>query len=140
MKPSDSVNQSNVQYIDELYQQYQKDPFTVDEHWRNFFAGFEVGVARPVTKPAAKGAAGAPVASAALASTLSMGVFDLVHSYRELGHFEATLDPLGLKKRSPHPLLQLSEFGMTDADLDRQVGPGGFGGQTNRFSAVVVAW
>src|SRR5262249_28104123 len=30
-----------------------------------------------------------------------------------------------------HPLLDLSNFGMTIADLDREVGPAGFGGATN---------
>src|SRR5438045_4039000 len=61
---------------------------------------------------------------------LSMGAYDLVHSYRELGHFLARLDPLG-HDRPHHPLLELANFGMTVADLDRQVGTGGFVGETD---------
>ena len=113
MKPSDSVNQSNVQYIDALYQQYLRDPGAVDEHWRSFFAGFDVGVARPVKRgkrrPQGRRRPGGPRGSR---PALAMGVFDLVHSYRELGHFVAQLDPLG-HDRPNHPLLNFREFGMT---------------------------
>ncbi|HSW51013.1 MAG TPA: 2-oxoglutarate dehydrogenase E1 component, partial [Bryobacteraceae bacterium] len=50
--------------------------------------------------------------------------------YRELGHFVANLDPLGHNR--PHlPLLDLGEFHISEADLDRQVGPSGFYGKTD---------
>ena len=53
-----------------------------------------------------------------------------MHSYRELGHFIANLNPLG-GNREEHPLLHLSQFGFKDeADLDRPVGNGGFLGPT----------
>ncbi|HEX5103178.1 MAG TPA: 2-oxoglutarate dehydrogenase E1 component [Pirellulaceae bacterium] len=48
---------------------------------------------------------------------LAEGVADLIHSYRELGHCNARLDPLG-HDRPPNPLLELSEFGLSDDDLD----------------------
>src|SRR5258706_703608 len=57
-------------------------------------------------------------------------VNNLVHAYRELGHFIASLDPLG-HNRPNHPLLELSEFGMTRDDLERNVGPGTFLGRTD---------
>jgi 2-oxoglutarate dehydrogenase E1 component len=50
----------------------------------------------------------------------TIGVFDLIHSYREYGHLIAKLDPLGHNPES-HPLLEVSEFGFGDADLDRSV-------------------
>ena len=55
---------------------------------------------------------------------------DLVHSYRELGHLVANLDPLG-HNRATHPLLELSEFSLTLEDLDRTCGSGGFLGTVN---------
>src|SRR3954462_13245544 len=110
MKPSDFANQSNAEYMDSLFQQYLKDPNSVDDQWRTFFAGFETGMARL-----------APRTAGQEPSSLSMGIFDLVHSFRELGHFESKLDPLG-SSRPLHPLLHLSEFGMTEADLGKQVG------------------
>ena len=62
--------------------------------------------------------------------TLGVEIADLVHSYRELGHFIANLDPLG-HNRTTHPLLELSEFGLKLDDLDRHCGNGGFLGPTD---------
>src|SRR5207253_2080448 len=39
-------------------------------------------------------------------------------AYRDLGHFLAHLDPLS-ERKSSYPLLELSEFGLSAADLDR---------------------
>src|SRR5262249_1648910 len=44
----------------------------------------------------------------------------LVNSYREYGHYLADLDPLKLSpRRDSHEFLELSTFGLTNADLDR---------------------
>jgi 2-oxoglutarate dehydrogenase E1 component len=103
----DFISRANADYVEELYRQYLDDPAAVDERWALFFAGFEV----------ARGN-GAPAAIiTAPASERIVGVFDLIHSYRELGHLIANLDPLG-HNQSSHPLLELSEFGFTEADLD----------------------
>ncbi len=126
MKPSDFANQSNAEYVDSLFQQYLKDPASVDERWQTFFAGFETGMSRVAPRTAGQEPA-----------SVNMGIFDLVHSFRELGHFEANLDPLGTS-RPPHPLLQLSEFGMTDQDLGKQVGNGGFMGKTDGSLADLI--
>lgn len=129
MEPFDFVHQANADYIDQLHSQYLKDPRSVPENWRAFFAGFEVGLARSSQegpKPALP------------TGPLNMGVFDLVHSYRELGHFISNLDPLGLIDRGHHPLLELSNFGMTETDLSREVGVGGFLGQTDGTLADLI--
>ena len=108
----DFINRANADYVDGLYQQYLRDPASVGSHWALFFAGFD-----------AAGGNGAHAAVAAHAEPTierNIGVFDLIHSYRELGHLIADLDPLGHNETS-HPLLEPSEFGFTDADLDRVV-------------------
>ena len=44
----------------------------------------------------------------------------LIDSYRQVGHYLANLDPLHLSpRRDSHELLDLAEFGLADADLDR---------------------
>ncbi|HEX2972981.1 MAG TPA: 2-oxoglutarate dehydrogenase E1 component [Tepidisphaeraceae bacterium] len=116
MQTLDFVSRANSEYIDQLYRQYQKDPASVPASWRAFFMGFEVAGEAPK----------AMAATAAVEEQLRLlGVQDLVHSYRELGHLIANLDPLG-HNRTSLPLLELSQFDMTSADLDRKVGSGGF--------------
>ncbi len=43
MESMDIINRANADYIDRLYQQYQKEPRSLDAYWRAFFAGFEAG-------------------------------------------------------------------------------------------------
>jgi 2-oxoglutarate dehydrogenase E1 component len=108
----DGVALANKDYIAEQYRRYQSNPQSVDEQWRLFFAGFELAA------DGGNGAAAAVTAEARPAPVI--GVFDLVHSYRELGHLVAHLNPLA-EKPAGHPLLEPSEFGFGDADLDRVV-------------------
>ena len=94
----DFILRANPDYIEDLFRQYSRDPRSVGADWALFFAGFELGqaVGRPgggSTRPSAV-----------------LGVFDLIHSYRELGHLIADLDPLG-QNPTEHPLLALAEFG-----------------------------
>jgi 2-oxoglutarate dehydrogenase E1 component len=139
MQRFDFVNRANADYIDRLYEQYKRDPRSLDEEWRAYFAGFEFAAANAnanANANAARTAAGVSRATGdgEVAGTgeesLSVGVYDLVHSYRELGHFLAHLDPLG-HNRPSHPLLELSEFGLSPTDLDKRVGPGPFLGPTD---------
>ncbi len=112
----DLLNRANADYLDRLYDQYQRDPRSLDASWQAYFAGFDD--------------AGGRTAPRESAPPLTIGVQNLVHSYRELGHFVASLDPLG-HDRPSHPLLELSRFGMSDVDLDMEVGKADFYGETN---------
>jgi 2-oxoglutarate dehydrogenase E1 component len=118
----DFVNRANADYIERLYEQYQRDPRSLDEFWQAYFAGFETAGGRGFHP--ASGAEGEKPRA------LTLGVHNLVHSYRELGHFVAKLDPLG-HDRPNHPLLELSQFNITAQDLDSHVGPASFKGPTD---------
>lgn len=140
MDSLDFVNRANSDYIEALYQQYQKDPRSLDEHWRAFFAGIELASDASGVLPTN----GSGVRIENLPTDVQQqvtsemqpgqestkGVYALVHMYRELGHLIANLDPLG-HNRPTHPLLKLSEFGLTNADLDHHVSHGGFLGKTD---------
>jgi 2-oxoglutarate dehydrogenase E1 component len=119
MELFDFFSRANSDYIEQLYQQYKNDPGSLDDRWAGFFAGFEAGNSGPgsVLEKLLSTKSGSP----------AEGVNHLVHSYRQLGHFIAQLNPLG-GNRDSHPLLQLSEFGFTDEkeDLGRTIGNGGF--------------
>jgi 2-oxoglutarate dehydrogenase E1 component len=94
----------NLDVIEDTYRRWRENPASVDESWRLFFEGFELGAAQPPSPDA-------PTQGA---------VIRLIDAYRELGHFLAHLDPLSEPPAS-HPLLRLSEFGLGDNDLQRQV-------------------
>src|SRR5207253_1781337 len=57
-------------------------------------------------------------APAAPQGAVHAGILRLIHAYRVVGHLIARLDPLSEPEDS-HPLLELSEFGFTEADLDK---------------------
>src|SRR2546425_225216 len=124
MQPIDSATLANKDYVAEQYRRYKADPRSVGEEWALFFAGFELGASG---NGAVVGAAVAGAPPAAATGPPVIGVFDLVHSYRELGHLVADLNPLA-PKPAGHPLLEPSEFGFGDEDLDRVVSCGGFRG------------
>src|SRR6185436_5554152 len=111
MPQLEAVALANKDYVAEQYRRYQDDPSSVDEQWRLFFAGFELASERNGAALAAP--VGAP-------SSGTVEVADLVHSYRELGHLVEHLNPLGPPPVG-HPLLAPSEFGATEADLERVV-------------------
>jgi 2-oxoglutarate dehydrogenase E1 component len=117
MESLDFINRANADYIDQLYQKYQADPDSVDDYWRAFFAGFEAAGGKATSLTGAFEDTDTPQPHDARAG---VEVKNLVHSYRELGHFIAQLDPLG-HNRDAHPLLELSQFGLGLADLDKRV-------------------
>jgi 2-oxoglutarate dehydrogenase E1 component len=106
----DFVLRENADYIDEQYKRWLADPAAVGEDWALFFAGMEMGSREETAPEVVAGTQGGPYA----------GVRSLVHAYREFGHLAARLDPLGTSA-DRHPLLEPSAYGLTEADLDREV-------------------
>jgi len=104
MTRSSIATRWNLDAIEAAYQRWRDNPTSVDDSWRLFFEGFELGADRAGTSPA-DGRAQA-------------SIIRLIDAYRDLGHFLAHLDPLGDKKTT-HPLLELAEFGLDEGDLDR---------------------
>src|ERR1700744_6476220 len=125
MESFDIVNRGNADYIDRLYQEYQSDVRSVDSYWQAFFAGFEAAGGRAAGLSGAFTDAGDVDPRQARAGVETK---NLVHSYRELGHFIANLDPLG-HNRPSHALLDLAQFGLTPADMDKRVTQSDFQGE-----------
>jgi 2-oxoglutarate dehydrogenase E1 component len=110
----------NADYIEELFQKYLTDPEAVDDSWRYFFDGLELG-----TLGGGIGSGqvhGSPTPSGVdLVSEAK--VADLINAYRERGRILARINPL----QSPpatHPLLDLQNFGLTQADFSRTFSAG----------------
>ncbi len=111
MNRSTVATRWNLELIEENYQRWRNDPASVDETWRIFFEGYELGRGD-----------GAPGSDAEHAVARAQeGVTRLIDAYREIGHYLADLDPLKLNPpRESHELLDLSQFGLDESDLDRE--------------------
>lgn len=135
-----AVNAWQPEVVDALYEQWKVDPNSVDETWRTFFLGFDLGVARPTkvattptapvvgppTIPPAAPAAPSPAPAAATlpdSGSAQASVDELIERYRELGHRCAALDPLGTQ-RPFDPSLSLDSVGLDDSHLDASFHPG----------------
>ncbi|PST84370.1 2-oxoglutarate dehydrogenase E1 component [Pedobacter yulinensis] len=102
------LNGANAEYIESLYQSYQKDPASVEFGWQKFFEGFDFGRG---SEPAA---ASADTPEHFLKE---VNVLNLIDGYRTRGHLFTHTNPV--RERRKHlPTLELSNFGLSDADLE----------------------
>jgi 2-oxoglutarate dehydrogenase E1 component len=111
-------------YIDELYKTYQQDPEAVDFGWRKFFEGFEFSQ----QYPSGNGSETAVVSKGVAAPTVSdkeVKVFQLIQAYRSRGHLRANTNPVRPRK-DRHAMLDLKDFGLSEADLNTTFEAGKF--------------
>lgn len=115
------LNRPNLEYIEELYGSFLKDPESVGPEWRLFFEGVEF----------AQNLGGGPnsMASGAVSSQ-ELDVYNLINAYRTFGHFEANLNPLSDKTKS-FPELSFTNFNLKDEDLDKTFSIGAIVGKPN---------
>ena len=105
-KMFDQFDPYNAAYVQQLYEEYIRNPAGVDESWRSYFAQ-QVGEAA--------GAAPAAVPFNLLRAARAFG--ELVDSIRLHGHRAAQLDPLG-NERTGHPLLSPEFHGASMEEIE----------------------
>ena len=114
MTPTSVVSRANLELVEEYQRRWREDPASVDESWRNFFEGYDLGASLLNPDAAPHGDSPPPAQQAVKAVTR------LVDAYREMGHTLADLDPLKLTpRRQTDEQLELANFGLSEADLDR---------------------
>lgn len=111
---------SNVDsaWLDDLYQQYQKDPASVETGWARFFEGFEFAKSTEE---------GADTTDKPARSTSALGgnerfekefrVVELITAYRQRGHLFTKTNPVR-DRRQYAPSLDLENYGLAQTDLD----------------------
>ncbi|MBP6390106.1 MAG: 2-oxoglutarate dehydrogenase E1 component [Flavobacteriales bacterium] len=109
---------SNVDsaWLDDLHQQYQKDPSSVETGWARFFEGFEF--ARSLegdTLLSASPTAPAPGSNDRFEKEFR--VLELINAYRTRGHLFTKTNPVR-DRRQYTPNMALENFQLSDADLD----------------------
>jgi len=107
-RPEDQLQRSNLEYSEDLYQLYLKDPKQVEDSWRGIF--------QELSKPSYV---------SPQETNLKLGdfqkefkVFQLLHFYRDHGNLKATLDPLGLDTDKGFP--KLKDFQIHPEDLHKK--------------------
>jgi 2-oxoglutarate dehydrogenase E1 component len=107
---------ANADVIDAMYRTWLDNPDGVDPTWRAFFQGFTLG--HNGGAPGLSPAEGAANGGVAIVDSLKQShVHYLISAYRTIGHLQAHLDPLS-DPPPPLPKLELSQFNLTEADLD----------------------
>jgi 2-oxoglutarate dehydrogenase E1 component len=132
----------NSNWLAEQYENYLKNPSSVDASWQAWFAELKDEAAviaremrgpswapRPVPADLAVAAdakvlpfsapASAPVTRQATLD--SIRALMLIRAYRIRGHMLANLDPLRLQERPSHPELDPASYGFGPADWDRPI-------------------
>ena len=134
---------ANAAVIEAAYESWLQNPDSVDPTWRAFFQGFTLGSAG--TTPAAAlasavAAEGPSAATAPIIDSLKQAyVHHLIYAYRSIGHLEAHLDPLSAPP-APHAKLSLSQFHLSEADLDTSFDIGTYlGGGQMKLSEIVAS-
>jgi 2-oxoglutarate dehydrogenase E1 component len=136
----------NAGYVEELHTRWLQSPQSVEADWRVFFEGMGGAPAVPPPPPTVPvkvngGSANGngngvayreAVRETVIAATeLQSRVAQLVNAYRVRGHLFARLDPLDTAPDA-HPELELSNFGLNEADLDKKFSSAGMSGLPDR--------
>jgi 2-oxoglutarate dehydrogenase E1 component len=125
-----ALSGGNAGFIEDLYEQFLRDPNEVDPAWREYFVGLQGNgtdvahgpirerlLARAQQPPTpAKSAGGRSDAASAKQGAVSR----LIQVYMNRGHLIANLDPLGMQERAKPYVLDLQYFGLSDSDLDTE--------------------
>ncbi|HEX8296396.1 MAG TPA: 2-oxoglutarate dehydrogenase E1 component [Chthoniobacteraceae bacterium] len=134
------ANRFNADLLDQNYEQWRKDPESVDGTWAAFFEGFELGSVAFKKNGTNGASAPAPTEDPGTADApLQTRVDGLVYAYRTLGHTIAQLDPLSAE-RPQNPLLSLRELGFSEKDLDVTVSSKFYlGGQIMKLREMIAS-
>lgn len=110
MNANKEINYMEIGAIEELYKQFLENPESVDESFRFFFQGFDLATKHFSVKPL-NGAVDPGVSSKEIA------VMNLITGYRRRGHLFTKTNPVR-SRRSYSPTLDITNFGLSENDLD----------------------
>jgi 2-oxoglutarate dehydrogenase E1 component len=123
MKDFQYITNSSPAYIENLYQDYVKNPDAVDPEFKKFFEGFDFAISN--AKNGSNGNGTAPKTQDISYKTTDgvdwkkeLGAYRMILGYRNKGHLIAKTNPIRPRKdRGAN--LDLAFFGFTEEDLDK---------------------
>jgi len=110
MKDFSFITNSHPAFIESLYQDFVKDPQSIDPDLKKFFEGFDFAIAHGSAQVSDN-------QSNSIDWMKEIKVYRLILGYRNKGHLLAKTNPIRARKdRGAN--LDLAFFGLTEADLD----------------------
>lgn len=107
------ITNSHPSYIESVYEDYRKDPDSIDQEFRNFFDGFDFAINNNLSANSKK----ATIVNTVPSDNMKeLAVYQLIHAYRKKGHLVANTNPIR-KRKDRKANLDLKYFGLTDDDL-----------------------
>jgi 2-oxoglutarate dehydrogenase E1 component len=126
MKDFQYITNPHPAYIESLYQDFIKNPSSIDVEMRKFFEGFDFAVSMT--------SSGAKIATTGNTDSQSnfqfdkeLGVYQLIQAYRRKGHLVATTNPIR-ERKDRKANLTIENFGLSEADLSSSFEAGKFVG------------
>ncbi|MDX8390721.1 MAG: 2-oxoglutarate dehydrogenase E1 component [Mariprofundaceae bacterium] len=125
---------ASLDYVASMYHRYKSDPESVVDEWAARFSDIDANSlddhekshSDAITKIRKRMLQHEPMHTAASENIAhreaeySARALYLIQAYRTHGHLHATLDDLHLNTLPPNPELELSYYGLVDADLPRK--------------------
>lgn len=126
MKDFSYITSSDPSYIEDLYNDFVKDPASVDPEFKKFFEGFDFAVSNVTTATNGNGSyAGVAAETPAYTTTdgvdwkKELGAYRMILGYRNKGHLIADTNPIR-KRKDRGANLNLGFFGFSEEDLDKK--------------------
>jgi 2-oxoglutarate dehydrogenase E1 component len=134
MKDFQYITSSHPQYIEGLYNDFTKDPNSVDPELKKFFEGFDFAVTSGTKISNTNGASVATAVNGSIDWMSEIRVYRMILGYRNKGHLLADTNPVR-KRKDRGANIELEFYGFTEADLDKTFNAGnllGLGATTLR--------
>lgn len=128
MKDFSYITNSSPAYIENMYRDFVENPASVDPELKKFFEGFDFAMTTAAANRQngtstilTSGAGGTPsqVGLSDVSWTKEIGIYRLILGYRNKGHLIADTNPIR-KRKDRGANLDISFFGYTEADLDKE--------------------
>ncbi len=152
MKDFSYITNSHPSYIEHLYNDFVANPESVDPEMRKFFEGFDFAFSKVVTSSTNGTSQNGTSAKDQLANEIGLdahkvdiqtvqkelSVYQLIQAYRKKGHLVAKTNPIR-ERKDRRANLQLSNFGLSDADLNTTFEAGKFIGLSSATLKDIVS-
>ena len=122
MKDFSYITSSHPAFIENLYQDFRKDPNSVDPEFKKFFEGFDFAITNVNGgngKYTTATATAPPPAAEGIDWMREVRAYRMILGYRNKGHLIAKTNPIR-KRKDRGANLDLTFFGFTEEDLDKE--------------------